>query len=63
LLIKRLISIKLESGFSESDFNIFNPTQGTSTKTPQPKEDKNIDELMTQIDKLKKEVQEIKNQK
>ncbi|MEY4146181.1 MAG: hypothetical protein RL327_660, partial [Pseudomonadota bacterium] len=25
--------------------------------------DKNIDDLMTQIDKLKKEVQEIKNQK
>ena len=45
------------------DFNFFNPTQGTSTKAPQPKEDKNIDELMTQIDKLKKEVQEIKNQK
>jgi hypothetical protein len=34
-----------------------------SSKASQPKEDKNIDELMTQIDKLKKEVQEIKNQK
>ncbi|MEI6170812.1 MAG: polyhydroxyalkanoate synthesis regulator DNA-binding domain-containing protein [Pseudomonadota bacterium] len=45
------------------DFNFFNPAQGTSAKAPQPKEDKNIDELMTQIDKLKKEVQEIKNQK
>jgi polyhydroxyalkanoate synthesis repressor PhaR len=45
------------------DFNFFNPAQGASTKTSQPKEDKNIDELMTQIDKLKKEVQEIKNQK
>jgi len=38
------------------DFNFFNTAQGTSTKAPQPKED-NIDELMTQIDKLKKEVQ------
>jgi polyhydroxyalkanoate synthesis repressor PhaR len=45
------------------DFNFFNPVQGTATKAPQPKEDKNIDDLMTQIDKLKKEVQEIKNQK
>jgi polyhydroxyalkanoate synthesis repressor PhaR len=44
------------------DFNFFNPAQGTSTKAPRPKEG-NIDELMTQIDKLKKEVQEIKNQK
>ena len=30
--------------------------------TSSPKEEKNIDDLMTQIDKLKKEVEEIKNQ-
>jgi len=28
-----------------------------------PKDEKNIDDLMTQIDKLKKEVEGIKNQK
>ena len=46
--------------------NFFNFGQKTDNKnsTPSPtKDDKNIDDLMTQIDKLKKEVQEIKNQK
>jgi hypothetical protein len=28
-----------------------------------PKQEKNMDDLMTQIDKLKKEVEEIKSQK
>ncbi len=49
-----------------TDFNFFNFGQKTDGKnaTPSPaKDEKNIDDLMTQIDKLKKEVQEIKNQK
>jgi polyhydroxyalkanoate synthesis repressor PhaR len=46
-----------------SDFNFFNLGQKTEPKTTTPKEEKNIDDLMTQIDKLKKEVQEIKDQK
>jgi len=33
------------------------------TKNPAPKQEKNMDDLMTQIDKLKKEVEEIKSQK
>ncbi len=46
------------------DFNFFNFGQKTETQTPPPeKEDKNIDDLMKQIDKLKKEVEEIKNLK
>ena len=49
-----------------ADFNFFNFGQKTDSKsagsTP-AKDEKNIDDLMTQIDKLKKEVQEIKNQK
>ena len=45
------------------DFNFFNFGQKTNTKSPAPKEEKNIDDLMTQIDKLKKQVEEIKNQK
>jgi hypothetical protein len=48
------------------DFNFFNYGQKTQAKnsTPaSPREEKNIDDLMTQIDKLKKEVEEIKNQK
>jgi len=49
-----------------ADFNFFNFGQKTDNKnsTSSPvKDEKNIDDLMTQIDKLKKEVQEIKNQK
>ena len=49
-----------------TDFNFFNFGQKTDNKNSAPpaaKDDKNIDDLMTQIDKLKKEVQEIKNQK
>ena len=48
------------------DFNFFNYGQKAETKsaTPAtPKDEKNIDDLMTQIDKLKKEVEGIKNQK
>ena len=45
------------------DFNFFNFGQKTTQKAPAPKEEKNIDDLMTQIDKLKKQVEEIKNQK
>ena len=45
------------------DFNFFNFGQKTTPKAPTPKEEKNIDDLMTQIDKLKKQVEEIKNQK
>jgi len=48
------------------DFNFFNYGQKAETKsaTPTaPKDEKNIDDLMTQIDKLKKEVEGIKNQK
>ena len=54
-------------GFSNfTDLNFFNFGQKTDNKntTPSPvKDEKNIDDLMIQIDKLKKEVQEIKNQK
>ncbi|MFM7498620.1 MAG: polyhydroxyalkanoate synthesis regulator DNA-binding domain-containing protein [Candidatus Fonsibacter sp.] len=49
-----------------ADFNFFNFGQKTDNKNSMPsptKDEKNIDDLMTQIDKLKKEVQEIKNQK
>jgi polyhydroxyalkanoate synthesis regulator protein len=49
-----------------ADFNFFNFGQKTDSKSAAPspaKDEKNIDDLMTQIDKLKKEVQEIKNQK
>ena len=45
------------------DFNFFNYEQKTQAKnsTPaSPREEKNIDDLMTQIDKLKKEIQESK---
>ena len=46
------------------DCNFFNFGQKTETQTPPPgKEDKNIDDLMKQIDKLKKEVEDIKNLK
>jgi polyhydroxyalkanoate synthesis repressor PhaR len=54
-------------GFSNfTDLNFFNFGQKTDNKnsTPSPvKDEKSIDDLMIQIDKLKKEVQEIKNQK
>lgn len=46
-----------------TDFNFFNFGQKTESKSTSPKEDKDMNDLMTQIDKLKKEVQEIKNQK
>jgi len=46
-----------------ADFNFFNFGQKTESKSTSPKEDKDMNDLMTQIDKLKKEVQEIKNQK
>jgi len=35
----------------------------TEEKNSAPKQEKNMDDLMTQIDKLKKEVEEIKSQK
>jgi hypothetical protein len=41
----------------------FNFGQKNETKTSAPKQEKNMDDLMTQIDKLKKEVEEIKSQK
>jgi polyhydroxyalkanoate synthesis repressor PhaR len=54
-------------GFSNfTDLNFFNFGQKTDNKnsTSSPvKDEKSIDDLMIQIDKLKKEVQEIKNQK
>ena len=46
-----------------ADFNFFNFGQKNETKTSVPKQEKNMDDLMTQIDKLKKEVEEIKSQK
>ena len=46
-----------------ADFNFFNFGQKNETKNPAPKQEKNMDDLMSQIDKLKKEVEEIKNQK
>ncbi len=46
-----------------TDFNFFNFAQKTESKPTPLKEDKDINDLMTQIDKLKKEVQEIKDQK
>ena len=46
-----------------ADFNFFNFGQKNETKAPAPKQEKNMDDLMTQIDKLKKEVEEIKSQK
>lgn len=46
-----------------TDFNFFNFGQKTENKSTSPKEDKDMSDLMTQIDKLKKEVQEIKDQK
>ena len=46
-----------------ADFNFFNFGQKNETKTSAPKQEKNMDDLMTQIDKLKKEVEEIKSQK
>ena len=46
-----------------ADFNFFNFGQKTESKSTSPKEDEDMNDLMTQIDKLKKEVQEIKNQK
>ena len=46
-----------------ADFNFFNFGQKNETKNPAPKQEKNMDDLMTQIDKLKKEVEEIKSQK
>ena len=44
-------------------FNFFNFGQKNETKTSAPKQEKNMDDLMMQIDKLKKEVEEIKSQK
>ncbi|CAN1594281.1 PHA_reg_PhaR, polyhydroxyalkanoate synthesis repressor PhaR [Candidatus Pelagibacterales bacterium] len=46
-----------------ADFNFFNFGQKNETKASAPKQEKNMDDLMTQIDKLKKEVEEIKSQK
>jgi len=46
-----------------TDFNFFNFGQKTEPKNSTPKQEKNMDDLMTQIDKLKKEVEEIKSQK
>jgi polyhydroxyalkanoate synthesis repressor PhaR len=46
-----------------TDFNFFNFGQKTEEKNSAPKQEKNMDDLMTQIDKLKKEVEEIKSQK
>jgi polyhydroxyalkanoate synthesis repressor PhaR len=46
-----------------TDFNFFNFGQKTEEKYSAPKQEKNMDDLMTQIDKLKKEVEEIKSQK
>ena len=46
-----------------ADFNFFNFGQKNEAKAPAPKQEKNMDDLMTQIDKLKKEVEEIKSQK
>ena len=46
-----------------TDFNFFNFGQKTEEKNSDPKQEKNMDDLMTQIDKLKKEVEEIKSQK
>ena len=46
-----------------TDFNFFNFGQKTEEKKSAPKQEKNMDDLMTQIDKLKKEVEEIKSQK
>ncbi|NCU50499.1 MAG: hypothetical protein EBX29_01820 [Candidatus Fonsibacter lacus] len=46
-----------------ADFNFFNFGQKTETKPSAPKQEKNMDDLMNQIDKLKKEVEEIKSQK
>jgi hypothetical protein len=46
-----------------ADFNFFNFGQKNETKNSAPKQEKNMDDLMTQIDKLKKEVEEIKSQK
>ncbi|NCU53401.1 MAG: hypothetical protein EBX74_03780 [Candidatus Fonsibacter lacus] len=46
-----------------ADFNFFNFGQKTESKPSAPKQEKNMDDLMNQIDKLKKEVEEIKSQK
>ena len=47
-----------------TDFNFFNFGQNSKNNTPTSyAEEKNIDDLMAQINKLKKEVEEIKNQK
>ena len=46
-----------------ADFNFFNFGQKTEAKPSAPKQEKNMDDLMNQIDKLKKEVEEIKSQK
>ncbi|NCU48688.1 MAG: hypothetical protein EBX84_01825 [Candidatus Fonsibacter lacus] len=46
-----------------ADFNFFNFGQKTEAKSSAPKQEKNMDDLMNQIDKLKKEVEEIKSQK
>jgi polyhydroxyalkanoate synthesis repressor PhaR len=44
-----------------TDFNFFNFGQKTEQKSTQSNESKNIDDLVSQIDILKKEIQEIKN--
>ncbi len=46
-----------------TDFNFFNFGQKTEQKSTQSNESKNIDDLVSQIDILKKEIQEIKKQK
>ncbi len=46
-----------------TDFNFFNFGQKTEEKKSAPSQEKNMNDLMTQIDKLKKEVEEIKSQK
>ena len=46
-----------------ADFNFFNFGQKTESKPSAPKQEKNMDDLMNQIDKLKKEVEEIKSQR
>jgi hypothetical protein len=54
-------------GFANfTDFNFFNFGQKTDSKNAAPspaKDEKNIDDLMGQINKLKKEVEEIKQKK
>ncbi|NKA00668.1 MAG: hypothetical protein EBV81_01365, partial [Proteobacteria bacterium] len=47
-----------------TDFNFFNFGQNSKNNTPPSyAEEKNIDDLMAQINKLKKEVEEIKQKK